>query len=128
MVQRFQINLLAVMLAAVFSTLAIAQEKAPAGKNTNTDSQPAGEQDAITRGSIVYGHRCEICHSSESDAQKFGSSMKGVYKRGKFADGSKANDASVKKWIVDGGKGMPSYKDVLNSGQINDLIAYMKTL
>ena len=128
MAQRFQINLLGVELAAVCRTLAIAQQKAPAGKNTNADSQPAGDQAAITRGSIVYGHRCEICHSSESDAEKFGSSMKGVYKRGKFADGSKANDASVKKWIVDGGKGMPSYKGVLDPGQINDLIAYMKTL
>ncbi|MBZ5698748.1 MAG: cytochrome c [Acidobacteriia bacterium] len=128
MVQRFQINLLAVTLTAVFSTLAIAQEKVPAGKNANADSQRAGEQAAITRGSIVYGHRCEICHSSESDAQKYGSSMKGIYKRGKFADGSKVNDASIEKWIVNGGKGMPSYKEVLNSGQIRDLIAYIKTL
>lgn len=124
MLRRFQISLLAVALAAVFSPRARAQEKAPAGKNT----QPAGDQAAITRGSIVYGHRCEICHASESDAQKFGSSMKGIYKRGKFADGSKVNDAIVKKWIQDGGKGMPGYKDVLNPGEINDLVAFMKTL
>jgi mono/diheme cytochrome c family protein len=54
--------------------------------------------------------------------------MKGIYKRGKFIDGSKVNDASMEKWIVNGGKGMPSYKEVLNSGQIHDLIAYIKTL
>jgi cytochrome c5 len=128
MVQRFQINLLAVTLAAVFSTLAIAQEKAPSGKNTNADSRPAGELAAIARGRIVYRDRCEICHFSESEAKKMASGMKGIYKRGKFVDGSKVNDASMEKWIVNGGKNMPPYKAVLNSGQIHDLIAYLKTL
>ena len=99
-----------ITLAAVFSTLAIAQEKAPAGKNANADSQPAGELAAIARGRIVYRDRCEICHFSESSAQKIGSGMKGIYKRGTFADGSKVNDASIEKWIANGGKNMPPYK------------------
>jgi len=128
MLQRFHIDLLAVTLAAVFSAFAIAQEKSPAGKNAGANSQPAGEKAAIERGRIVYRERCEICHFSESDAQKIGSGMKGIYKRGKFPDGSKVNDASMEKWIVNGGKNMPPYKAVLNPGQIRDLIAYLKTL
>jgi mono/diheme cytochrome c family protein len=123
MVRRFQISLVAVLLAAVFSTLAIAQGKAPAGKNTNT-----GGPAAIERGRIVYADKCEVCHFSDSEDQKIGAGMKGIYKRGKYADGSKVDDASMEKWIVNGGKSMPPYKEELNPGQIHDLIAYIKTL
>jgi mono/diheme cytochrome c family protein len=128
--QHFQLNRLAFVLAlaAAFSTPAIAQEKTPSGKNANTGSQPTGESAAIARGRIVYRDRCEICHFSDSDARKVGLGLKGIYKRGKFANGSKVDDASMDKWIVNGGKDMPPFKPVLNPGQIQDLISYLKTL
>lgn len=82
----------------------------------------------VARGKIVYRERCEICHFSESEALKVGPGLKGIYKRGKYANGSKVDDASMEKWILDGGKNMPPFKGVLNPHQISDLIAYLKTL
>ncbi len=76
----------------------------------------------------MYHDRCEICHFSESDARKIGPGLKGIYKRGKFAAGNKIDDASMLKWIVNGGKDMPPFKPVLNPGQLQDLISYLKTL
>lgn len=36
--------------------------------------------------------------------------------------------ARMKAWIENGDQLMPPFKDVLDAGQINDVIAYVKTL
>jgi mono/diheme cytochrome c family protein len=124
---RGKIHLLTIVLSvsAAFSGSISAQKKTAGQK---TDSQPLGGPAAIARGRIVYHDRCEICHFSDSDVQKIGPGLKGVYRRGKFADGSKVNDASMEKWILNGSTNMPPFKPVLNPGQFRDLIAYLKTL
>jgi mono/diheme cytochrome c family protein len=130
MSQHFRINRLAAVLAlaAVFSTFAIAQEKTVSGKNANANSRPAGEPIAVARGRAVYHDRCEICHFSDSDVKKVGPGLKGIFKRGKFANGGKVDDASMEKWVINGGKDMPPFKQVLSGNQIQDLISYLKTL
>jgi mono/diheme cytochrome c family protein len=82
----------------------------------------------MARGLTVYKDRCAICHFSESKAKKIGPGLTDIYKRGKFTDGSKVDDASMQKWILNGGKDMPPFKPALNANQIRDLIAYLKTL
>jgi hypothetical protein len=37
-------------------------------------------------------------------------------------------DESLTAWIEDGDQLMPPFKDLLDSGQIKDVIAYVKTL
>jgi cytochrome c len=88
----------------------------------------AGQPSAITGGRAVYQQRCEICHFNASEAKKIGPGLKGIYKRGKFADGRRVDDASMERWIVEGGKDMPPFKGVLNPSQIRDLLSYLKTL
>jgi cytochrome c2 len=126
----FQFTRLAIVLAlgAIFSCPAVAQEKIPAGQTASNDSRPAGGPAAVARGRIVYHDRCAICHFSESDAMKIGPGLKGIFKRGKYANGGKVDDASMEKWVVNGGKDMPPFKAVLNTAQIRDLIIYLKTL
>jgi mono/diheme cytochrome c family protein len=118
----------ALLAAAIFSLPAIAQEKLPSSKNATTDSQPAEDPPAVARGRTIYRDRCAICHFSDSNAGKIGPGLKGIYKRGKFANGSKVDDASMEKLIVKGGKDMPPFQAVLNSAQIRDLLAYLRTL
>src|SRR2546427_7635595 len=104
----------------------LAQDKSPAGKNPVVIAQ--GEPSASTRGRAIYQQRCEICHFSASEAKKIGPGLKGIYKRGKFADGRRVDDASMERWITEGGKDMPPFKVVLNPSQTRDLLAYLKTL
>ena len=40
--------------------------------------------------------------------------MRGLVKRGRFADGSPLDDAGLRAWIEKGGKQMPPFKDVLS--------------
>lgn len=124
--RRTHLLTLALFLSADHSGSVFAQEKNAGGKKP--DSQPAGQPAAIARGRIIYHDRCQICHFSDSDVQKIGPGLKGEYQRGKFADGSKVNDASMERWILNGSKNMPPFRPVLNPGQIHDLLNYLKTL
>ena len=103
-----------------------AQDKSPRDKNSVVVAQ--GEPSAITRGRAIYQQRCEICHFSASEARTIGPGLKGIYTRRKFADGRKVDDASMERWIVEGGRDMPPFKGVLNPSQIRDLLSYLKTL
>ena len=120
------------LLAAVGLTIQLlggagsAQDKSPQGKNPIIIAQ--GEPSAITRGRAIYQQRCEICHFSASEAKKIGPGLKGIYKRGKFLDGRRVDDASMERWIAEAGKDMPPLKGVLNPSQIRDLLSYLKTL
>src|ERR1700674_2014040 len=116
----------AVGLTILLFGAAAAQDKSPQGKIPVVSAQ--GEPSAITRGRAVYQQRCEICHFSASEAKKMGPGLKGIYKRGKFADGNRVDDASMEKWIVEGGKDMPPFKGILNPTQIRDLLSHLKTL
>ncbi len=115
-------------LAAIFSAPAMAQEKTPPGKAAKTDSPPSDAPAAIARGRVVFLDRCGICHFSDSEAMKVGPGLKGIYKRGKFVNGGKVDNASMEKWILNGGKDMPPLGPVLNPGQMQDLLTYLKSL
>jgi mono/diheme cytochrome c family protein len=114
--------------AFIFSSRALAQGKTPSNKKATIESRSAGERAAIARGLVVYKDRCAICHFSESDAKKIGPGLGGIYKREKFTGGGKVDDASMEKWILNGGKNMPPFKSVINPNQARDLITYLKTL
>jgi cytochrome c2 len=119
---------LALAWAAIFSARASAQVKTPSNKKASNDSLPAGGPASVARGQIVYKDRCAICHFSESEVKKIGPGLKGIYKRARFTDGGKVDDASVENRILNGGKDMPPFKAALNPSQVRDLIAYLKTL
>ncbi len=72
--------------------------------------------------------QCGVCHNADSDEKKMGPGLKGLFKKDKLANGKKVTEATVRSQIDEGGKGMPSYKDMLTDQDKDDLIAYLKTL
>ena len=84
---------------------------------------------AVARGKTVFQQKCSVCHCDNSEQKKIGPGLKGLSKRGTFSvNGNKITDESLKAWIENGDQLMPPFKDVLEAGQINDVIAYVKTL
>jgi cytochrome c len=84
---------------------------------------------AVKRGQTVFQQKCSVCHYDNSDQKKIGPGLKGLAKRGTFSgNGNKITDESLKAWIENGSQLMPPFKDVLEAGQIKDVIAYVKTL
>jgi len=84
---------------------------------------------AVARGKTVFQQKCSVCHFDNSEQKKIGPGLKGLSKRGTFSvNGNKITDESLKAWIENGDQLMPPFKDVLDAGQIKDVIAYVKTL
>jgi mono/diheme cytochrome c family protein len=96
--------------------------KAPAKK-------AAASKGSATKGKEVFDQKCGICHFADSDAKKIGPGLKGISKRGTFTvNNNKFTDETLRTWIENGDQLMPPFKDVLDEGQIKDVIAYVKTL
>lgn len=91
---------------------------------SNAPSIPAD----IEKGKKLFNSKCAICHFSASPAKKIGPGLRGLLKRGTYADGKPVDDASLRVWIEKGGKNMPGFRDSLNAEQVRDLITYLKTL
>lgn len=100
------------------------------GKNSTgkKSAPPEKVNDVAGRGKRLYDIQCSICHYTATEKQKVGPGLKEIYKRGKFADGRKVEDRSMREWVEKGGKQMPPFKDVLTPREISDLIAYLRTL
>jgi cytochrome c2 len=86
-----------------------------------------GAKGDAAKGKEVFS-QCAICHNADSDEKKMGPGLKGLFKKDKLGDGKKASEANIRARIDDGGNGMPPYKELLDDGQKDDLIAYLKTL
>lgn len=84
---------------------------------------------AVGRGKAVFQQKCSVCHYDNSEQKKIGPGLKGISKRGVFSvNGNKITDESLKAWIENGDQLMPPFKEVLEPGQIKDVVAYVKTL
>jgi cytochrome c len=96
---------------------------------TGKTASGAANAAAAKRGKDVFQQKCSVCHYDNSDQKKIGPGLKGISKRGTFSvNGNKITDDSLKNWIENGDQLMPPFKDVLEAGQIKDVIAYVKTL
>ena len=120
---------------ALLFTLALAAATAivfaQSGEKRMTPTKPANGaamRGSAARGKNVFDQQCGVCHYTATDAKKIGPGLKGLMKRGKYADERPIDDASLKDWIEKGGKNMPSFKEVLKPENIRDLVAYLKTL
>jgi len=80
------------------------------------------------KGKAVYEEYCAICHFSASSEKKIGPGLKGIFRFGKFSDGKKVDDKSMRAWIENGGVDMPAFKDSLTVQEISNLIAFLRTL
>jgi cytochrome c2 len=119
------------LLAAVFFAASASSNFAQSAKKRAEESKTsAGDsfKGDAKKGKKLYDEHCEMCHYTANNEVKIGPGLKGIYRKGKFADGKKVDDASMRKWIELGGKDMPEFKDTLKSDEIRDLIAYLKTL
>jgi len=98
-------------------------------KKTNGAAKGGANAAAVARGKDLFQQKCALCHYDTSDQKKIGPGLKGLNKRGTFTvNSNKVTDDNLKTWIENGDQLMPPFKDVLEPGQIKDVIAYVRTL
>jgi len=112
--------------AVAGSGLVLGQDSA---KKTNGTAKGGANAAAVARGKDLFQQKCALCHYDTSDQKKIGPGLKGLNKRGTFTvNNNKVTDENLKTWIENGDQLMPPFKDVLEPGQIKDVIAYVRTL
>jgi len=87
----------------------------------------AGKGDA-QKGKQQFQQLCSVCHNADNAQKKVGPGLKGLFKRDRLVNGKKPTEANVRAKIENGGNGMPAYKDMLSDREMDDLVAYLKTL
>jgi mono/diheme cytochrome c family protein len=80
-------------------------------------------------GERVFAANCALCHRPNSTDPLNGPGLKGLYKKQYLpSSGLKVSDDQVRETIKHGRNNMPPMGALMNDQQMNDLIAYLKTL
>jgi mono/diheme cytochrome c family protein len=79
-------------------------------------------------GRRVYDRYCALCHDAYSSRSLKGPSLQGLFKKQFMPSGAPANDDRVREVINLGRSKMPSFGNVLEEQQMDDLLAYLHTL
>jgi mono/diheme cytochrome c family protein len=79
-------------------------------------------------GRRLFDNHCSRCHRAYSSRDLQGPSLKGVFRKPYLTSGQPANDERVTDLIRYGRSKMPGYGQVLTQQQLDDLMAYLRTL
>jgi len=79
-------------------------------------------------GRRVFDNNCARCHEPYSSKGLHGPSLHNVYKKAYLPSGMPANDDRITEVIVRGRAKMPAFGNSLSVGQMDALLAYLKTL
>lgn len=79
-------------------------------------------------GHHIFDRQCAMCHAAYSSHVYKGPSLQGMFRKPYLKTGAPANDERVEDIIEVGHNKMPAYGRVLTQEQIQQLIAYMRTL
>ena len=79
-------------------------------------------------GRRVFEHYCAACHNAYSSSGNKGPSLKKVFRKQFLPSGLPTNERFVRQTIVIGRNMMPGLGDALSEQQLDDLIAYLRTL
>ena len=87
---------------------------------------------AEPRGSAVKGRtlfaQCAGCHSADTNEKKLGPALKALFKHSRLENGKPLTEENVKSQLSKGSKGMPGFAEDLSDRDLEDLIAYLKTI
>jgi mono/diheme cytochrome c family protein len=127
----FHLAILCVLgLAAFCSGTAVrllAQDKPAATPSGSAKSSEQKLSEQETRGEGFYLQRCSLCHLPRK--LKFGSpAVVGPVLSGLFKEADPEQLKVLRAYILKGGPGMPGFQYGLEPKEVDDLIAYLKTL
>ena len=81
-----------------------------------------------SRGHAVYQTRCAVCHYDRQTGILHGPALLGVFKRPALPSGAAATDERVSATVLHGRNNMPAMVNVVDQGDLDDLLTYLHTL
>ena len=79
-------------------------------------------------GRHIFAANCARCHEPYSKSGLHGPSLHNLYKKQFMPSGQPANDDRIGEVILRGRAKMPAFGGTLSQGQVDALLAYLKTL
>jgi mono/diheme cytochrome c family protein len=86
---------------------------------TNTAAQASSRTQREHGSELFKANGCVHCHTINKVGGNKGPDLSGV--------GRTATPAAIRKQIVEGGKGMPPFGEILQPKELEDLIAYLRS-
>jgi mono/diheme cytochrome c family protein len=80
------------------------------------------------RGRQLFSANCQVCHETKGSASVQGPSLQGLYRKPSLPSGAPINDDRVRDAILLGRPNMPGYQNLFTDEQVNQVIAYLRTL
>jgi mono/diheme cytochrome c family protein len=120
------------LLASSISVQAGAQAASKPAQSSETSVPLQDVEGDAAKGKETFQESCSICHETSSKA-KLGPGLQGISKKDphKLTDGTEVADessATLRKQIVKGAGTMPPVGAAFSDKQVDDLIAYLRTL
>jgi mono/diheme cytochrome c family protein len=101
---RFQRAGLLLLLTAAFGVNVLAQSAS----------------DKRAHGSVLFAQSgCQHCHTIQSVGGSKGPDLSGV--------GRRLDETQIRKQLLEGGKQMPPFADILEKSEVDDLVAYLRS-
>ncbi|MGH9782620.1 MAG: c-type cytochrome [Terriglobia bacterium] len=91
---------------------------------------PVSAQDAA-KGKVVFETNCLICHEAASETTKVGPGLKEWFKKPPHDFNGKQHthdEATLREQVKNGSNAMPPMGSLVSDADLNDLVAYIKTL
>jgi len=108
-------------LAGVLVGVTLRAQQPPAAHSTLTVAEKSGRS--------IFQTRCAMCHVGEEPAAEMASAQARASTMGPLlSKANTANEATLRTKIKDGSVKMPGYKYTLTDPQVDQVIAFMKTL
>lgn len=81
---------------------------------------PPSSDDPRARGALVFADNgCHQCHTIRHDGGTKGPDLSGV--------GRRLSEGQIRAQVIEGGKQMPPFGDVLKQSELDDLVAYLRS-
>lgn len=98
-------------------------------KKPEAAAKKAKEKTAdVSGGQGIYKNNCAVCHFADKTDKRIGPGLKGFFHKDKMFDDRPVNEENVRDLILNGGGKMIPFKEKLDGKQVDDLMAYLKTL
>lgn len=98
-------------------------------KSSEPQPKPIAQLTAHEKsGYNIYQQHCVICHADRAKKNIIGPPLVGVFKKQYLPSGAAATDERVSATILHGRGMMPAQANVLDTQDLDDLLAYLHTL
>jgi cytochrome c6 len=100
----------------------------PVALRSKEENKPSAPGDA-TAGEALFKKNCQLCHHPDKSTKKLGPGLKDLFSLKELPESKKPlSEEVIREQIVNGTKNMPAFGKKLSPEQIDNLIAYLKTI